>query len=147
MIKLEVVTDIFPSEDEEIIKKALMNLFPFENFESKEVGNRRKIRGIATGPRSVEFIYRQVRRQRTVEAMRHRAFKCMDIEENSLELMINKQALTQSFVVICTTPAESPLGPVYLNLSASDIEALVEYLFPKTEKGKVLEARFSIANL
>jgi predicted RNA binding protein with dsRBD fold (UPF0201 family) len=144
MIEFTVRATVHPTEDEDLVKKALLNLFTFENFEKTEVNiyGEYQLIAHATGPEALQFLFRQVRQQRVVQAFHNHVSELADLAQNEVTFMINKQFLTQKHVALCAEPKESPLGPVYITIRASNIIYVINYLFPETESGKVLEVHY-----
>ena len=144
MIKLEVSTVIKPSEDPEKVKSALRKIYDFKEFkeEGPDDEGTINISAEAYGIDALRYFFEQVRKQRIVQAIRNQMLSIMDINNNEVEFMINKQALTRGIFSFCSGSEESPLGPVYIRISAKDIEYVLNYLFPETEDGKVLEVDY-----
>jgi predicted RNA binding protein with dsRBD fold (UPF0201 family) len=144
MIELSVRATIHPTEDEDLVKKAFLNIFPFENFETTEINakNEYQLKAHASGPEALQFFFIQVRQQRVVQAFHNHVSDLADLKQNEVTFMINKQFLTQKHVALCSEPQESPLGPVYITIRAANIMYVINYLFPETESGKVLEVHY-----
>ena len=97
---------------------------------------------ILVGIESLVFLFRQTRRQRVVEAVRRYAIERMDLNHNQCDLLLHKQALFQKRIAVCGDPTESPLDHVQVTIISDNIERVIEYLFPHTELGKVLEVNY-----
>ncbi len=143
MIQVTLITKINPSEDEAVIREILTQFGESFTFDIKEISlvGVKKITGKMTGLEATHFIYSQVRKNRTVEAFRQYLLNQLDPNSDEITFMINKQILTNGKIVLVNTMKESPLGPVWITLSSSNLTILVDYLFPPTEMGKVLESR------
>lgn len=148
MIKLQVQTKIYPTEDSQRISTLLHTIYPFSEFNISEPDEKgiQTITGIAEGAASLQYLFQQVRQQRTVEAVRRHVLYRIDLNHNKVTFLIHKQALVKHRIVLCQDPRESPLGPISITITSEKIEALIDYLFPATEKGKVLEVDYSIDN-
>ena len=146
MIKLTLKIPIYPTELEKNIQSIFAHFNPREGFTSfitKSEENGVQIRSmIMQGLEAVTFLFRQTRRQRVVEALRRYALERMDLNNNQCILLFHKQALFQKRIAVCGDPNESPLGPIQVTIDSHDIEPLIEYLFPHTEMGKVLEVDY-----
>jgi predicted RNA binding protein with dsRBD fold (UPF0201 family) len=142
MIKLDVEAMVFPSEDEQKVKKAICFLYPFEEITktSTEEPETYKIIGTANGLIALDKLFSTVRKQRNVQVFHNYLNEAMNIKRNRVRFMLNKQFLTVGRINLCETEDESPLGPVYVTISGDNIEKIVNYLFPPTEDGAVLEA-------
>ncbi|MHA1776987.1 MAG: hypothetical protein DRO88_03820 [Promethearchaeia archaeon] len=142
MITITLYTKIYPSEDQEIIEQILNQFGIAENSVISEISNTpvKSIEKTFHGLESTHFIFNQVRRNRTVEAFRQFLLARLKPEADSITFMINKQVLTNGKIVLCKTPSESPLGPVWVTLKSANLLLLINYLFPPTQKGIVLES-------
>lgn len=149
MIRLTVQTHIYPTEDRERISELIKMLYPFSQLYLSEPDERGiiSLKGEAEGSSTLEFLFRQVRQQRTVEAVRRHVIHRIDLNHSQVTFLIHKQALMKHRVVLCQDPTESPLGPIRISIKSEKIEAVINYLFPPTEKGKVLEVDYSINDL
>ena len=147
MIKLHLQTKLNPTEEREKIA-GLFNLFyEFPTFSISDPDEEQvcTFEAEAEGPDTLNYLFNQIRRQRTVEAVRKQVLRRMDLNHQSVSFMVHKQALMNSKIVLCTQSTESPLGPIYVTITADNIERTINYLFPPTEDGKVLEADYSLS--
>ena len=106
VIKLEMWATVNPSEEIDTIKRIFSIIYPFQGFtitEPNENGFYR-ITAESEGPSTINYLFSQVRRQRTVEAARKTLLKRYHLESNSVKFMINRQALTQGIIVTLTNP-------------------------------------------
>src|SRR6056297_492794 len=144
MIELEVETEVRPTESEEKIREALETLYPFSRYTRTDPDYRNvyRIKAKGEGAETLKNLFEQVRRQRIVQTLRNQILSIMDLNNNEVEFMVNKQALTRGKISLCTMARESPLGPVHIRISGNDIEEIIDYLFPETKRGKVIEAGF-----
>ncbi len=134
--------DIFPTENIDKIKQ-ICNLFTeLDNFDDliHEKNEYKEIRFIIEGIEGLKFLFSQVRKQKIVEAVRGHVYNFINVDMNRCSFILNKQALTMGKVGLCYNSDESPLGPVRITISANHIESVINYLFPPTENGQVLEA-------
>ena len=146
MIELHISTKLYPTEDREKII-SLFNLF--YDFSDKKMSEEdsehvRIIEASAEGKESLNYLFQQIRRQRTVEAVRKQVLRRMDLNHQKVTFFIHKQALMNNKIVLCKNQDESPLGPIILTIKAKDIEFIINYLFPPTKDGRVLEATYEI---
>ena len=145
MITVNISTRVFPTEDMTVIKKIFSYFSNFEqlNETSPDEEGCIDVSASIEGLSGLTFLFRQSRKQRTVQAIRNHVENLMDIYNNTCVFMLNKQALSQGYLGICQTPSESPLGPIHINLSSDNIVRLIDYLFPPTEKGHVMEVDYT----
>ncbi|UYP47958.1 hypothetical protein NEF87_004243 [Candidatus Lokiarchaeum ossiferum] len=145
MILVNISTQVFPTEDLEVIHKIFNYFSDFDELE-ETIPNEKGVIEVSAkmeGLSGLTFLYRQSRKQRIVQAIRNHVENLMDLHANTCVFMLNKQALTQGYIGICQTPSESPLGPIHVKISATNIERVINYLFPPTEKGHVLEVDYT----
>ena len=144
MISIELKTLVHPTEDEEIIKKSFRKIYPFDNFVIGAPNNRGvyEISVNAVGSQTLQYLFSQIRRQRTVETIHNYTQERLNPITNSCQFNINKQALTMGFIVLSTEPNDSPLGPVSMTVFAKNIVSVMNYLFPNTQDGKVIEVDY-----
>ena len=145
MITVRISTQVFPTEDMKVITRIFNYFSNFDQLEetTPDENGVREVSASIEGLSGLTFLFQRSRRQRIVQAIRNHALHLMDIYANRCSFMLNKQALSQGYLGICQTPSESPLGPVYIKISSTDIERVIEYLFPSTEKGQVLEVDYT----
>jgi len=120
--KIDMFCPINSSEDPEKVKQSVANIFPYsiikiENFsihaQSKEL-------------RSLEKIYEIIHKNKSQKTyIRHL--------ENNLEndftwFLLNKQAAFVDNIAICDEPEESPLGPIKVTLTSSNIDAIIDWI-------------------
>jgi hypothetical protein len=120
--KIDMFCPINSSEDPEKVKQSVANIFPYsiikiENFsihaQSKEL-------------RSLEKIYETIHKNKSQKTyIRHL--------ENNLEndftwFLLNKQAAFVDNIAICDEPEESPLGPIKVTLTSSNIDAIIDWI-------------------
>ncbi|QEE15987.1 hypothetical protein DSAG12_01815 [Promethearchaeum syntrophicum] len=149
VISLKIKMNLYPTEEKENLVKLFNFFYPVETITTSQPDSS----GVSEmsveieGNNALNFIYKQVRKQRTVEALRHFILPRIIFNTNSCKFLIHKQALSMGKIVLCKTKEESPLGPVYLEFKANKIENVIEYLFPPTERGRVIETGFTPEDL
>lgn len=149
VISLKIKMNLYPTEEKENLVNLFNFFYPFESIITSEPDSSgvSEMSAEIIGKDALNFIYKQTRKQRTVEAIRHFTLPKINFNTKTCKFLIHKQALSMGKVVLCKTKEESPLGPVYLEFKANKIEDVIEYLFPPTEKGRVLEANFTPEDL
>ncbi|MHA1510436.1 MAG: hypothetical protein ACTSRX_01805 [Promethearchaeota archaeon] len=149
VISLKIKMNLYPTEEKENLVQLFKFFYSFEIITTLEPNSLgfSEMSAEIIGNNALNFIYKQVRKQRTVEAFRHFILPRIIFNTNSCKFLIHKQALSMGKVVLCKNKEESPLGPVYLEFQANKIEDVIEYLFPPTEKGRVIEANYTPEDL
>ena len=120
--KIELFCSINPSEDPNKIEFAIENIFPnckikiekfFVKGESNDFHSLEKVHDAIDSMHS-QRIYR-----RTLEK---------NVRDNSTWFYLNKQAAFAEKVAICEESDESPLGPIKIILTSTDIYGIIDWL-------------------
>ena len=120
--KIEMSCPINPSEDPAKVEKAIANIFPYsiikyENFtmlaQSKEL-------------RSFEKIYETIHTNQSQKTYSRNLED--NLENDATWFFLNKQAAFVEKVAICDEPEESPLGPIKVILTSSNIDGIINWI-------------------
>ena len=120
--KIEMSCIVNPSEDPDKIKKAITNIFPYsiiknENFsinvQSKEL-------------RSFEKIYETIHTNQTQKIYSRNLEN--NLENDTTWFFLNKQTAFVEKIVICDEAEESPLGPIRVTLTSSNIDGIIDWI-------------------
>ena len=120
--KIEMSCPLNPSEDPAKVEKAIANIFPYsiikyENFtmfaQSKEL-------------RSFEKIYETIHTNQSQKTYSRNLEN--NLENNTTWFFLNKQAAFVEKVAICDEPEESPLGPIKVTLTSSNIDGIIDWI-------------------
>jgi len=120
--KVEIICPVNLSEDLDKIKQAISNIFPDltiknEIFSIKAQSNELK---------SLEKIYE------TISSSQSQKIYTRNLENNlegdSTWFFLNKQAAFVGIVAICDESEESPLGPIKVTLTSSNIDAVIDWV-------------------
>lgn len=120
--KIEIFSSINPSEDPEKIKKAILNILPNSDITMGDFSIKAKINGL----QSLEKIYDSIHSTQSQRVLQRHLEK--HIDKNSTWFYLNKQAAFVEKVVLCEETEESPLGPLKLILTSSNIDSLIDAL-------------------
>ena len=120
--KIEMSCPVNPSEDPDKVEKAIANIFPYsiikyENFimlaQSKEL-------------RSFEKIYETIHTNQSQKTYSRTLEN--NLENDTTWFFLNKQAAFVEKVAICDEPEESPLGPIKVTLTSSNIDGIIDWI-------------------
>lgn len=120
--KIEMSCPLNPSEDPAKVEKAIANIFPYsiikyENFtmfaQSKEL-------------RSFEKIYETIHTNQSQKTYSRNLEN--NLENDTTWFFLNKQAAFVERVAICDEPEESPLGPIKVTLTSSNIDGIIDWI-------------------
>jgi len=120
--KVEIICSVNLSEDLDKVKQAISNIFPYsiinnENFSIKAQSNELK---------SLEKIYE------TISSSQSQKIYSRNLENNlegdSTWFFLNKQTAFVGIVAICDEAEESPLGPIKVTLTSSNIDEIIDWI-------------------
>ncbi len=120
--KIEITSSINPSEDPKKIETAILNIFPnakikIDNFSivsySKDLNLLEKIYEVIHSNQSQKIYQRQLEK---------------NLEDDSTWFYLNKQAALVGTVALCEEADESPLGPIKVVLTSSNIDSILDWL-------------------
>ena len=120
--KIEILSSINSSEDPKKIEMAILNVFPdakikTDNFSiisnSKDLHLLEKIYDIIHSNQSQKIYQRQLEK---------------NLENASTWFYLNKQAAFVGTVALCEEAEESPLGPIKVVLTSSNIDRIIDWL-------------------
>ena len=120
--KIEILSSINSSEDPKKIETAILNIFPdakikTDNFSiisnSKDLHLLEKIYDVIHSNQSQKIYQRQLEK---------------NLENDSTWFYLNKQAAFVGIVALCEEAEESPLGPIKVVLTSSNIDRIIDWL-------------------
>ena len=120
--KIEMFSNVNPSEDEEKVRISILNIFPYSKFTSKKP----PLKAESTDISSLEKIYEAIHSKQSQKAYKRNLENNLD--NNSTWFYLNKQAAFVNKIVICDELDESPLGPIRVVLTSKQIDRLIEWM-------------------
>lgn len=120
--KIEILSSINSSEDPKKVETSILNIFPdakikTDNFSivsnSKDLHLLEKIYDVIHSNRSQKIYQRQLEK---------------NLENDSTWFYLNKQAAFVGTVALCEEAEESPLGPIKVVLTSSNIDRIIDWL-------------------
>jgi len=120
--KIEILSSINSSEDPKKIETAILNIFPdakikTDNFSiisnSKDLHLLEKIYDVIHSNQSQKIYQRQLEK---------------NLENDSTWFYLNKQAAFVGTIALCEEAEESPLGPIKVILTSSNIDRIIDWL-------------------
>ena len=131
-MKLRVEAEVRETEDRAKVARAIGKIFPLLKLsfeEGKLVGESERVE-------SLDRLHQLLRLQAILDSARKMMRE--GLRGNSTTFTLHKQA---AFVgrVSFVEEGESPLGPLRVELEAPDIEHLIDYLAPRTYRGKPIK--------
>ncbi len=119
-----LTASVAPSEDQEKVIAAARNILgecPVE-LERRPT----EIRLHSNDVRCLRKIHDQLRDRRVRDAARRFLLRSRD--GDSLSLLLNRQAASVGIVALCANPEDSQLGPLVLQMSSTEADALLDWL-------------------
>ncbi len=127
--KIALKANISPSEDPDKIVGALENVLG-QPIGAISLGSR-AVRLVTDEAKVLLRMRDQLRDRHVRSAARRRLL--VNREKNSTSLMLNRQAATTGVLVVCGSPEESPLGPIYLTIESERLDAVIDWLTSYSE--------------
>jgi len=125
MLAVSISCPVFPSEDPERVRQAVLNVFPDAELVLSD--------GVLSGEtENIEHFSAQIRRQRTLDSTRSMLIKGRRGESSAFNL--NKQAAYAG--KISFTEERTILGTIKVIFRSDDIMAFIESLAPQTVDGE-----------
>jgi len=115
---------VFPSEDPEKVREAILNIFPDASLEKDDDGFR--------GEASTNKFHELIRRQKILDSTRSAMFK--GVRGKKIVLHLNKQVA--SVGKISFTEPKTILGTLTVTIETEDPEELIDKMAPRTVDGK-----------
>ncbi len=138
-MKIVVEAEIRPTEDEEKVKKAVLNFFTPSNIRVEERGRRKVLIAEADRPEALQKLHLKLREQRILDAARSMIMRWSS--EDRVVFYLHKQAAFMNHIAFCLPEGESPLGPIKVEIFETDVKAVIDWLAPPTSRGRPLFER------
>jgi hypothetical protein len=138
MIKIRVEAEVRPTEDIEKVKRCINNIIDIQDLRIAEIdqGANKLLVGEARKITPLFKLYELLRRERILDAARHAMISSK--QGNMLMLRFHKQSAFAGHVSLVTFDEESPMGPITLTIISDKIDDIIDWLAPKTSKGRPL---------
>lgn len=120
--KIEFFTSVNSSEDPQKIIQAISSIFP-----NSEINNGKfSISATSESLSSLEKIVESIHSRHSEKTYRKHLQRNLD--GNSTWIYLNKQAAFAEKVAICEEADESPLGPIKVILTSSQIDRIIDWI-------------------
>jgi len=129
-ITIQVEVEINPTEDPDKVKRAVENLIGNAEFEIKQQRQGSLLVAKAEGMDGLTKFYDLLRRERIRDATRRVLFG--GLSGKSIAFYLNKQVAYVGHVSFSQPTAESPLGPIKVQIQCDNPRELIEWLAPRT---------------
>jgi predicted RNA binding protein with dsRBD fold (UPF0201 family) len=125
-----VETQINPTENEDNVKAAVNNFLDNATITIKPSIKVSSLTAVAKGQDSLFKLRNLLRNDRIRDASRRLLFK--SIRGNMISFYLNKQVAFAGHISFSEESAESPLGPIRVNIETDNPEQLIDWLAEKT---------------
>lgn len=133
-IEVTVKVEVNPTEDVEKVKMAVANVFANAEIDVKPQNRGSMLVARAHSLEGLTKLYNLLRRERIRDAARGALFEGM--RGKSITFYLNKQVAYAGHLSFSTPVAESPLGPIEVQIKCDNPQELIDWLAPRTTRGK-----------
>lgn len=138
MIEIRIEVEVRPTEDIEKVKAAVLNLINVSKFDVVSLGDGYKLLiGTSNDVKSLIKLHHLLRIERILDTARNIMLKSL-VGNNTITLKFHKQSAYAGRVSLITHDEESPLGPITLTITTDKVREVIDWLAPKTSKGRPL---------
>jgi len=120
--KIEMFCTINPSESIEKLEQTISNIFPYSLINN----NNFSISATSKELRSFEKIYQFIHNNK----LQKNYLRSLEdhLQNDTTWFYLNKQAAFVEQIAICEESNESPLGPIKVTITSSNIDAIIDWL-------------------
>lgn len=134
--RVRVEAEIRPTESEEAVKRAVLNVFDADATRVERSGRFKVLVAESSSLRGLAKLHRLLRSQRILDAARSVLKK--GCRGRMLVFKLNKQAAASGRISFVESDAESPMGAITFTVECEDPMEVVDWLAPPTAHGKPL---------
>jgi predicted RNA binding protein with dsRBD fold (UPF0201 family) len=125
-----VETEIYPTESEENVKASVNSFLDNAVITVILAAKGSTLTAVAKGQESLIKLRNMLSNDRIRDAARRFFFK--SIRGNMISFCLNKQVAFAGHISFSEQTAESPLGPIRVNIETDNTEQLIDWLAEKT---------------
>ena len=124
MVSVLITCPVYPSEDPEKVREAILNIFPDASLETDDRGFR--------GEATADKFHGLIRKQKILDSTRAMMFK--GTRGNRITIHLNKQVAAVG--KISFTEPRTILGTITVTMEDDEPEALIDRIAPRTVDGE-----------
>jgi predicted RNA binding protein with dsRBD fold (UPF0201 family) len=129
---VHVEVEVNPTEDLEKVKRTVENIFGAAKFKIESRAWGQLLIAETAGTEGLTKLYNLLSRERIRAAARKVLLSGMN--KKSVTFCLNKQVAYAGHISFCQQTAESPLGPIQVQIRCNNPRQLIEWLTPKPAK-------------
>ena len=120
--KIEMFCTVNPSESIEKIEQAISNIFPYSIINNNNLSINAKSKELRSFEKIYQFIHNNKLQKNYLRSLEDH------LQDDTTWFYLNKQAAFVEQIAICEESDESPLGPIKVTLTSSNIDAIIDWL-------------------
>ena len=120
--KIEIFCTVNPSESIEKIEKSISNIFPYSIINNNNLSINAQSKELRSFEKIYQFIHNNKLQKNYLRSLEDH------LQDDTTWFYLNKQAAFVEQIAICEESDESPLGPIKVTLTSSNIDAIIDWL-------------------
>ena len=120
--KIEMFCIVNPSESIEKIEIAISNIFPYSIIKNNNFSINAQSKELRSFEKIYQFIQNNKLQKNYLRSLEN------NLQGNTTWFYLNKQAAFVEQIAICEESDESPLGPIKVTISSSNIDAIIDWI-------------------
>jgi hypothetical protein len=120
--KIEMFCTVNPSESIEKIEKAISNIFPYSIINNNNLAIHAQSKELRSFEKIYQFIHNNQLQKNYLRSLEDH------LQNDTTWFYLNKQAAFVEQIAICEESDESPLGPIKVTITSSNIDAIIDWL-------------------
>ena len=120
--KIEMFCTVNPSESIEKIEKAISNIFPYSIINNNNLSINAQSKELRSFEKIYQFIHNNKLQKNYLRSLEDH------LQDDTTWFYLNKQAAFVEQIAICGESDESPLGPIKVTITSSNIDAIIDWI-------------------
>ena len=120
--KIEMFCTVNPSESIEKIEKAISNIFPYSIINNSNLAIHAQSKELRSFEKIYQFIHNNKLQKNYLRSLEDH------LQDDTTWFYLNKQAAFVEQIAICEESNESPLGPIKVTITSSNIDTIIDWL-------------------
>ena len=120
--KIEMFCTVNPSESIEKIEKAISNIFPYSIINNNNLSINAQSKELRSFEKIYQFIHNNKLQKNYLRSLEDH------LQDDTTWFYLNKQAAFVEQIAICEESDESPLGPIKVTITSSNIDAIIDWI-------------------